>query len=138
MADLDQILRYGSLLEGCKFQAVNLHPLADEIAVLDALNLSPGDCKSSDFYWLYRDYVFFLSVTCEGNFAPVVSYHYKEGIQNGYSFFVRMNDCLVTVELINRVMNFLAKWIDSNQTILDQKEGLEEVLIITTNDLFRE
>lgn len=41
---------------------IAVHPLADELELLQRLNVSPDSCTRVDCYWLYDDDVYFVQI----------------------------------------------------------------------------
>ena len=116
-APVEEIKVYGSLLKGISFEAVNLHPLADEIDVLKELDMSPDKCIHSDLYWAVQNKTIFLSIDCSRERDPFVSYHYKPDVEHGYSFYIVTNHCPLYTTTIENILSRLSDWIAENMVL---------------------
>ncbi len=59
-ADLDDVRRPEGLGD-----YVTVHPLADDVAILDRLGMVAGDCAAVDLYWHHENDVLFVQLLTE-------------------------------------------------------------------------
>ena len=115
------------------FSFVTLHPLADEVQVLDWLSMLPINCDYCDLYWQYRARLFFVSIASLKDKKPFVSYHFKENSEDGFSFYVVTHERSLTKLSVERALQFLAGWVNNHEILL--KKEVSSPLIITNEDI---
>ena len=121
---VEEIQRYGELLEGFEYDVVTRHPLADETELLKKLELTPEQCKWCDLYWAFMNRMFFVSIACDtgsANTPPLVNYHRREDVIYGHQFYVVTKACPLDKRIVKICLDYLATWIEQNQgSLIDE------------------
>jgi len=119
---MDELQLYGELLTGVDFKVVAIHPLADETELLAKLNMSTEHITKCDLYWVFRNRLFFVSITHIISAAPIVSYYRSLDIEHGHSFWVNTNVAPLTKAIVNKGLHYLAAWIENNEKALAETD----------------
>lgn len=126
------IYNYGAAIPGIPFEAVALHPMADEEEWLRAAGMKPEECTDVDLYWLYRDSVIFVSLVARPGTPPFVSRWYRPDLPNAVGFHVSTQCAAIDSSIVVTVLSWLSKWIDT-ATIADGRS--ESLHVISNSDV---
>ena len=105
---------YGKFQPSEKFLYVTIHPLADEPDILLRLGLAAEKCIICDLYWAVGKRLVFVSIW--GNRAEPPSVAYREEAGRGmvfHKFVVRTQCEPLTTRTVERVLEWLAHWLES-------------------------
>ncbi len=127
---IEELLVYGEIKQELGFLAVTIHPLADEIELLEHLQVSPEKCRFCDLYWVFQDDMFFVGTASVQSKHPVVTYHHRAGIQHGHSFYVQTNVYPLNTQAVKNALEYLAIWITDHQAFLKNHEADESKKVI--------
>ena len=120
---------YGESAPWSDFNIVTIHPLADEEEILTRLNIQATDVVLCDLYWVYKNKLFFVSLTVDQEQKPNVSYFVKSYSKNTYVFYVITHHIPLDRMFVNRSLLYLSQWIEQNQDSLKLKDHQEIVVL---------
>ena len=124
---IEELKVYGKLLSHTDFKVVTLHPLADETEILDRLDMQPNECTSCDFYWVFKNEMFFVSIMSENQENSLVTYFFKPNVEHGHSFYVVTQISPLYTSTLETVLKYLSNWIIDNHKRLRKRRRAEKV-----------
>lgn len=132
MSDIAEKLReYGDLLPLEGFKVVTIHPLADEFDLLERLNMSPDECTSVDFYWVFHNEIIFVTLWCSKDNQTSVNFYIRD---NMISFYVRTNICPIATIVVQNVLQNLQVWLLNNSHIRAKIKQKDKPITISNLD----
>lgn len=118
---VEEVKRYGELLRGSKFTAVNRHPLADETDVLERLGMTPNECDYCELFWAFEDdiYLIWVFASTDKEQEPYFNYFiFRPGETHNHRFNVRTWETPLYTSTIENILDFIALWITENKEFL--------------------
>lgn len=132
-----QIEKYGDIhdIDGITF--VNLHPLADEPEILDRLDMTSENCRYTDIYWATDNHIYFVNISYADSQKPKATYYQKSDVEHGKTFYIIINSCPITTDVVVRVLKRLKSWLTQNEFTASIQESAKkgEVIAIANDDL---
>jgi hypothetical protein len=116
MRDAHEELRvHGGPDPTLRFEAVTVHPLADDAETLKRLGLDPSECKACDLYWVLNDALYFVAIaSANESRPPLVMFRTHEGTRFRGSFFVVTAPKPITRGVVDAVLAWLERWMGRN------------------------
>ncbi|OAD19064.1 hypothetical protein THIOM_005316 [Candidatus Thiomargarita nelsonii] len=133
---IEELKVYGELLPHSDFKVVTLHPLADEVEILNRLDMLPNECTSCDLYWVFKEEMFFVSIMSKEN--PLVTYYSKPNVKHGHSFYIVTHTSPLYTGTIKTALKYLSRWIINNNKRLEKKRHRAEGFKMTNMDICNE
>lgn len=124
--------KWGKPEEWSKFNIVTVHPLADQHDLLKALNIAPDECTHVGVHWLYKDDIYFLSISSVES-DPYIYCYRKFEQKYCISFNVRTRKKTIEAPDLEAVLIHLSEWIGNegaaaNMALEGRKIYREDVL----------
>lgn len=114
---LELIEGYGERMVG-PFDAVALHPTADEVEWLRAHDMRPEDCVHVDVYWAGSGFFALIAIAANQTEA-FTTYWVSEGDMDiPHRFFVSLSTGPITFAIIGETLTWLSRWMDEYGRVL--------------------
>ena len=136
MRDAHEELRvYGGPDPTLRFEAVTVHPLAEDAETLRRLGIDPSACTTCDLYWVLNDALYFVAIASSNdNRPPRVTFRTHEGTRFRGSFFVVTAPKPITRGVVDAVLAWLKRLIGQSHASM-QVQKPELPVQVALNDI---
>ena len=134
MLSSEQLAVYGQPEAWSRHIIVCLHALADQIELLEKLDMTIEESVVCDVYWDLKGLLFFISFNVSS--SPGVYLYLKEDVEHPYSFSIKTTRKPLTRNVIDSGLDFLCQWINSNE--LKEYEDVDSVYCLSKNEVIQQ